>query len=55
LKLSDDDLKEELLSKLNEKYTIVTLDTEDLIYIELVKKLYIIDRRLLASCDYKIR
>jgi hypothetical protein len=51
LKLKDDDLKEELLSKLNEKYAMATLDAEDLTYAELVKKLHAVDRRLLASRD----
>jgi hypothetical protein len=49
LKLNDNDLKDEMISKLNEKYVIVTLDAEDLSYTDLVKKLYAVDRRLLAS------
>ena len=49
LKLDDDDLKEELTSKLNEKYAMTVLSDDELTYAELVKKLYAVDRRLLAS------
>jgi phage gpG-like protein len=49
LKLSDDDLKEELTSKLNEKYALTVLGDGHLSYAELVKKLYEVDKRIQAT------
>jgi hypothetical protein len=49
LKLDDEDLKEELTSKLNEKYAMTVLSDDDLTYTQLVKKLHSVDRKLIAS------
>jgi hypothetical protein len=49
LKLSDDDLKEELTSKLNEKYALTVLGDSHLSYAELVKKLHEVDKRIQAT------
>jgi hypothetical protein len=49
LKLSDDDLKEELTSKLNEKYALTVLGDGHLTYAELVKKLHEVDKRIQAT------
>jgi hypothetical protein len=49
LKLSDDDLKEELTSKLNEKYALTVLSDSHLSYAELVKKLHEVDKRIQAT------
>jgi hypothetical protein len=49
LKLSDEDLKEELTSKLNEKYALTVLGDGHLTYAELVKKLHEVDKRIQAT------
>jgi hypothetical protein len=49
LKLSEDDLKEELTSKLNEKYALTVLGDSHLSYAKLVKKLYDVDKRIQAT------
>jgi hypothetical protein len=49
LKLNEDDLKEELTSKLNEKYALTVLSDSHLSYAELVKKLHEVDKRIQAT------
>jgi hypothetical protein len=49
LKLSDDDLKEELTAKLNEKYSLTVLGDSHLSYAELVTKLHEVDKRIQAT------
>ena len=47
--MTKEDQKEELVAKLNKEYSITVLGNNDLSYSQLVKKLYMIDKRIQAS------
>jgi hypothetical protein len=49
LKLTEDDLKDELTAKLSKEYSLAVLGDDDLTYAQLVKKLYTVDKKLQAA------
>jgi hypothetical protein len=49
LKLSEEDLKDELTAKLSKEYSLAVLADDDLTYAQLVKKLYVVDKKLQAA------
>jgi hypothetical protein len=49
LKLSEDDLIEELTAKLNKEFTVTAVNNTELTYDQLVRKLHIVDKAIQAS------